>query len=249
MVEKPILKTKNLKKHFGRIKAVDGVNIEIPKDKIVSLIGPNGAGKTTFFNLVTGAIEPDAGKVIYQGEDITDANVRDMMDLGIGRTFQTPRPFSSLSVEENSKIAVDRRGDNLSEALFLPKKGSEEIRARVEEVLSKLGIEYLIDKNAGVLNVGQQKLLEIAKVAMGDPKLFLLDEPVAGVPDIIMERIMDYLRYLKEQGKSVMVIEHRMEAVMSISDEIFVLHNGKKLAHGEPKEISENEEVQEAYMG
>lgn len=248
-----LLETKGLKKHFGGIKAVDGVDINIGEgEDLVGLIGPNGAGKTTFYNLVTGVISPDEGEIWYKGEDIFGKSPVEVFDKGIGRTWQTPKIFSSLTVAENMLFVPNNIYQNPIRALITPMSSineeDEKLRERAYEILEGTGLYEKRDHYGGELNVGERKSLELSRVLMADPELVLADEPTAGLGDEDTRMIMDYLEEISEE-RTLVVIEHKMGVVMNISKRIIVLNKGKVLTEGSPKEVQENEEVRRVYLG
>jgi branched-chain amino acid transport system ATP-binding protein len=232
-----ILETQNLNKAFGGLVAVDNLNLEIPEGEITGLIGPNGSGKTTTFQLITGLYSIDKGKVFLEGEDITELGVSKRAARGIGRTFQTPKPFGSMSVKENMLVANT------------PDLSGQAKRDRADEILDDIDLAHESDSRAKDLSGGQKKLLEIGRTLMLDPKVILLDEPAAGVNPALMDEILDYIRELNDRGRTFLIIEHDMSIISGICDEVVVMNNGEAIASGPFAEVRENEDVQNAYLG
>ena len=231
------LDVQNLHKHFGGIKAVDGCHLQIPKGKISGLIGPNGSGKTTTFNLLTGVISPDSGKVIYQGEDIAGLKPYQIFGKGITRTFQITRIYREMTVFEN-----------LLSVTYL-KMPMGEVRERAEELMEFVTLTKLRDEYGGYLSYGQQKLLEFARALMTDPDLILLDEPAAGVNRTLLASLLERIHELQRMGKTILIVEHDMNLIMNHCEKVFVMDYGVNIAEGVPAEIQNNERVVEAYFG
>ncbi|MGP3956557.1 ABC transporter ATP-binding protein [Nonomuraea sp. 3N208] len=239
------LRTEGLSKSFGGVLAVDGASVELLEGKINGLIGPNGSGKTTFFNLITGMIKPDAGRVLYRDRDITRHSPHRIAHAGIGRTFQLCRVFPRLTVLENMLVAVRRT--RLRELLAgLRDKGEVE---RARHWLRRMGIEHLEDAEARDLSYGQQKLLELAAILMAEPELVLLDEPAGGVNPALIDRIVSLVRDLNAEGRTFLVVEHNMDMVMGMCDHVIVFDRGAPIAAGPPSVIRDDPRVLEAYLG
>jgi ABC-type branched-subunit amino acid transport system ATPase component len=215
--------------------AVNGVSMALEARRIYGLIGPNGSGKTTFFNCITGLERRDAGRVIFKGERIDHLKPYQIALRGIGRTFQVIRVFPELTALEN--LMVVTRGD----------AGTAERRAR--ELLGLVRLDGLRKEYAGNLSYGQQKLVEFARVLMRDPALILLDEPAAGVNRTLLNDLLEAVRRLRDQGATVLLVEHDMKVVMGLCETVFVLDHGEKIAEGPPGTIQADERVIEAYFG
>ncbi len=229
------LEVEGLRKHFGGVTAVDGVSLALETGRIHGLIGPNGSGKTTLFNCITGLERRDAGHVRFNGERIDGLRPWQIAQKGIGRTFQVIRVFPELSALEN--LLVVTRG-SLAAA-----------RERALELLAFVKLERLRDEYAGNLSYGQQKLVEFVRVLMRDPALVLLDEPAAGVNRTLLNDLLDAVRRLRDQGKTILLVEHDMKVIMGLCETVFVLDHGEKIAEGPPGRIQTDERVIEAYFG
>ena len=244
-----MLKVENLTKYFGGVKAVNACSFEIEKGKITALIGPNGSGKTTIFNLISGIIKPDQGKIFFDGKDITNFSVDKISNFGISRVFQQSRLFKNLTVKENLFLAIDNEDTKLWKNIFGLNKITKEKEERVAEVLKEFGILEIENKTASELSFGQKRLVELARTILNPHKLLMLDEPVAGVNSKIRTDIVNLLLKLKKSGETVLLIEHDMMFTLGLADDIIVLYSGKVIATGKPDEIRNNKLVLEAYLG
>jgi neutral amino acid transport system ATP-binding protein len=249
----PVLSASGLVKTFGGVKAVNDASIEVAAGSITGLIGPNGAGKTTLFNLLSNFIQPDQGRVLFDGEPIEKLQPHQIAQRGMIRTFQVARVLSRLSVMENMLLAAQHQaGEKFWNTWVLSKqiaKEERESRDRAFEILESVGLAAKANDYAGALSGGQRKLLEIARALMTRPKLVLLDEPAAGVNPTLINQICEYITYWNRQGLTFLVIEHNMDVIMSLCDRVWVLAEGTNLAVGSPSEVQTNPKVLEAYLG
>ena len=249
MTQEPIIETKNLVKHFGALAAVDGVSIQIQRNTIHAIIGPNGAGKTTFFNLLSGNLKPTSGKVFYNGKDITGHPIHKMIHFGIGRSFQITNIFPNLTVFENIRLAsqaMEKQNFNF----VIDASQLKNCEQRTWEVIEKVGLKGKGSLAARTLPHGDQRKLELGMILAPDPEVLLLDEPTAGMAAEQVPELIKLIQEIQESGtKTVVLVEHNMNVVMSISDTITVMHLGKVLAEGKPSDIAANKEVQTAYLG
>jgi branched-chain amino acid transport system ATP-binding protein len=244
-----ILKTENLRKEFGGLVAVADVSIQVKKHQLHSIIGPNGAGKTTFFNLLSGHHEPTRGKIFFKGKNITQLPAHRIAHIGIGRSFQITNLFPNLTALENVRLAVQALGnDNLK--FWHHHTHFERYEKRALEILAQVDMTGEAHVPARVLPHGSQRKLELAIILASDPELLLLDEPTAGMAREEIPMLMNVIRSIKALGtKTIMLVEHKMDLVMNVSDWITVMHQGKVLAEGTPQEIADDETVQSAYLG
>jgi neutral amino acid transport system ATP-binding protein len=240
-----LLEVDGLSKRFGGVVAVDSCSLSVPAGSITGLIGPNGSGKTTVFNLVTGFLPADGGKLRFKSRSIAGLGPDRIYALGIARTFQLARIFPRLTALENMLVPVRRAG--LRALLSRGQWGHEKERAM--EMLEFMDISKVAGTLGGALSYGQRKLLELAAVMMARPELVLLDEPAGGVNPVLLERIAEHIRQLNRQGVTFLLVEHNMGFVMNLCHDVIVLHQGRVIAKGTPREVRENPAVLDAYLG
>ncbi len=244
-----ILETRDLRREFGALVAVADMSVEVEQGSLHSIIGPNGAGKTTFFNLVSGTLPATSGRVFYKGDDITDLPVHRTIHRGIGRSFQITNIFPNLPVHENIRLACQAMGSD-SFKLFRSHRRFEGYLERTAEVLEQVGLTSRAIQLARTLPHGDQRKLELGMILAPDPEVLMLDEPTAGMAAEQVPELMSLIQQIQESGsKTVVLVEHNMNVVMSVSDRITVMHQGSKLAEGTPEEIAANDAVRTAYLG
>lgn len=244
-----MLKIKNLSKRFGGVKAVNNCSFEIKKGKISALIGPNGSGKSTIFNLVSGVLKVDSGKIIFDGKEITNQPIEKISNLGISRIFQKSRLFGNLTIKENMLLALDNEDEKFWKSFFGLNKTTRKKEEKIKEMLKLVKMHEHERKHARNLSYGQKRLVEIARAIINPHKLLMLDEPVAGVTPILRKELSEALLRLKKQGETIFIIEHDMNFVLNLADEVIVMDEGKVIARGKPSEIKNNKKVLEAYLG
>jgi neutral amino acid transport system ATP-binding protein len=247
-----ILTANNIRREFGGIIAVDVDHFEVQEGSITALIGPNGAGKTTFFNLLTGFDQPNLGSWTFQGKDMSKVASHRTAAFGMVRTFQLTKSLTKLSVIENMRLgATDQKGEKWWNGLFSAVwKGQEaEITERADELLTRFQMSHMRDEYAGALSGGQRKLLEMARALMTNPTLVMLDEPMAGVNPALKQSLNEHIRGLRDQGMTVLFVEHDMDMVHDVSDWVIVMAEGRIIAEGTPDDIAKNSAVIDAYLG
>jgi len=244
-----LLETRDLCRYFGGLKAVDVVDLKVHDGHFHSIIGPNGAGKTTLFNLLSSALKPTRGQVLLRGQDITDLPPHRMAHIGIGRSYQITNIFPTLTVLENVRLAAQSLGrDNYK--LLAPITRFSDYEERALAALDETGLTS-VSRVPGInLNHGDKRKLELAILLAQNPEILLLDEPTAGLASESVPEFMALIDNVRKRGKkTVVLVEHNMNVVMSLSDRISVMHQGRLLAEGSPAEITRNAEVQKAYLG
>jgi branched-chain amino acid transport system ATP-binding protein len=252
-VPEAFIEAEGLVREFGGVRAVDGMALSLARGEMVGLIGPNGAGKTTLFNLVAGTLRPTAGRIRIAGADVTREGPERRIGRGVGRTFQIPRPFAEMTVLEN--VLTGAQGQSGERALLnfaRPARVAAEERAavaRARDLLDFVTLSRLEAEPARVLSGGQRKLLELARVLMAEPRAILLDEPAAGVNPTLLEIVIDRIRTLHAQGRTILLIEHNMDMVARLCSRVVVMAAGRHLAAGTPAAVARDPSVVAAYLG
>ncbi|MDE2386652.1 MAG: ABC transporter ATP-binding protein [Actinomycetales bacterium] len=248
----PILIASGVRRQFGGLTAVNVEHVEIPRGKITALIGPNGAGKTTFFNLLTGFDKPNEGNWTFDGKELAGVASYKVARLGMIRTFQLTKALSLLTVIENMRLgAQDQPGEGFLRAFIRPlwARREREITEVADELLKRFKLDAKREDYAAALSGGQRKLLEMARALMSNPKLVMLDEPMAGVNPALTQSLLDHIKQLKNNGTTVLFVEHDMHMVRHISDWVIVMAEGKVVAEGPPADVMKDQAVIDAYLG
>lgn len=248
----PLLVVNGVTRAFGGLRAVDVAHLEIPRHAITALIGPNGAGKTTFFNLLTGFDSANAGDWYFDGTPLAGVAPHRVAKLGMVRTFQLTKALTRLTVLENMLLgSTAHPGERFRTALIPPlwRAHEREIEERAEALLERFNLTHMRDEYAGTLSGGQRRLLEMARAMMTDPTLLMLDEPMAGVNPALVQSLLGHITALRDEGTTVVFVEHDMDVVMEISDWVVVLAQGAVIAEGPPASIVSNPDVIDAYLG
>jgi branched-chain amino acid transport system ATP-binding protein len=247
-----ILAASSVRRRFGGIVAVDVDHVEVQRHSITALIGPNGAGKTTLFNLLSGFDDPDEGSWSFDGRKLDKVVAHRTAKMGMVRTFQLTKSLTKMSVIENMKLgATGQRGERWWNGLlpFTWRQQETEIEARADELLRRFKLDHMRDEYAGTLSGGQRKLLEMARSLMTGPQMVMLDEPMAGVNPALKQSLNQHIKGLRDEGLTVLFVEHDMDMVHDISDWVIVMAEGRIIAEGTPDQISHNQAVIDAYLG
>ncbi|HSI79925.1 MAG TPA: ABC transporter ATP-binding protein [Solirubrobacterales bacterium] len=251
---KPILEIVDVWKHFGGIHAVAGASFAVPEGSITALIGPNGAGKTTLFNVITGFYRPDRGVIAYEGRSVFGKRPHAIAKAGMVRTFQITKALAAMPVIDNMMLAAPHQpGEQLPTLIARPLASlnrEREVHDLALELLERFDLHTKAEDYAGTLSGGQRKLLELARALMAEPRMVLLDEPMAGINPTLGRRLLDHMHELRErEGVTFLFIEHDMEVVMNHSDEVVVMAQGDVIVKGPPHEIRNDKRVIDAYLG
>ena len=248
----PILVADGVRRAFGGLVAVDVDHLEVQRGAITALIGPNGAGKTTFFNLLTNFDAPDTGSRLFEGNDLAGVSAYKVANLGMVRTFQLTKSLSKMTVIDNMCLGgTGQTGESFFKALFpfLWRRQEAEITERADALLERFKLSHMRDEFAGTLSGGQRKLLEMARALMVKPNMVMLDEPMAGVNPALKQSLLDHVKGLRDEGMTVLFVEHDMDMVQEISDWVVVMAEGRIIAEGPPESIASNQAVIDAYLG
>ncbi len=244
-----VLEIQNITKAFGGVKAVDRCTFQVKKGSITGLIGPNGAGKTTIFNIISGLLRPDEGTVYLSDKDITHLAPYSRSELGLGRSYQAIRIFEELTALQNIVVAFHENKETLWQS-FLPfSKHQKKLEKRAMKLLESVGLEEKSNLKGYELSYGQKKLIEILRAKANDAGLILLDEPTAGINPTLIKTIEKVIKNFQKEGKTILIVEHNMPFIMDLCDTIVVMDRGHNIAMGKPKEIQDNPQVLEAYLG
>lgn len=244
-----MLKVQNIYKSFGGVKAVTGCSFGVKPNLITALIGPNGAGKSTVFNLISGIIKPDEGKIVFNEKDITKKSPEAISNLGMSRLFQKSRLFNNLTVKDNLLLAIDNEDTKFLKNLLGKNKITKEKEGSIKQILKLVEMESFENYTARDLSFGQKRLVELARAILNPHTFLMLDEPVAGVNPKLREVIANILLELKAKQENILLIEHDMHFTFSVADWVVVMQEGRVLVEGKPDEIKNNPKVLEAYLG
>lgn len=242
------ISVENVSRHFGGVRAVDGVSFTVKDGSIAGLIGPNGAGKTTMFNAITGVLAPTEGTIRLGERDVTGLSIADCSALGVARTFQSPRCFTSLTVSQNVEVMFHDRRESLWGALF-GRGSTARHREQAAETLQRVGLAHLADRSTELLSGGELRMLEIARQLARSPELLMLDEPTAGLDREHQDQLSRILADLNAEGATILLVEHNLRFLFENVQDVLVMASGRLIASGDPADISRDEVVINAYLG
>lgn len=248
MTDHAMLSLEQIGLRIGGARILEGVSLDVPAGQMLGVIGPNGAGKTTLFNVVSGVVRPTAGRVLLDGADVTREPIHRRAAAGLGRTFQTSSLFPALSVLENVRLAAQAHAGGATSLVRIP-RSSDAASERALECLAEVGLEHRAGAEASGLAHGEKRKVEIAMLLATDPKVILLDEPMAGVASGDVPALTEVIRGLHRGGRTVLMVEHHMEVVLGLVDRVAVMHHGELLAVDTPEAVMANPTVQSAYLG
>ena len=248
MTDHPMLRLEHVGLRIGGARILNDVSLDVPAGEMLGVIGPNGAGKTTLFNVVSGVIRPTEGKVLLDGQEVTNVAIHRRAAAGLGRTFQTSSLFPALSVVENVRLVAQAHAGGATSVFRTPRR-TDAATTRAHESLAEVGLEHRADAAASGLSHGEKRKLEIAMLIAMEPKVILLDEPMAGVGSADVPALTEVIRGLHRGGRTVLMVEHHMEVVLGLVDRVAVMHHGELLAVDTPEAVMANPTVQSAYLG
>lgn len=244
----PLIRTENLTISFGAHRAVNNVTLSLERNKFTTILGPNGAGKTTLFNLISGLLKPTEGKIFFKGTDVTGLSPIERVRMGMGRSFQLTNVFPHLTTYENVRLAMQAR-ENIGYRIFTDHRSFHQLNEKTDEILERVLLKDKRQFIAGNLSHGEQRKLELGMVLALEPEVLLLDEPTAGMAIEEVPTMVDILNKTKKLGTTIILIEHKMDMVKTLSDKLMIIVNGGMLVEGDPEEVSRNPEVLKAYLG
>lgn len=248
MTDHPMLRLEHVGLRIGGARILNDVSLDVPAGEMLGVIGPNGAGKTTLFNVVSGVIRPTEGRVLLDGQDVTGVAIHRRAAAGLGRTFQTSSMFPALTVVENVRLVAQAHAGGATSVFRTPRR-TDAATTRALETLAEVGLEHRADAAASGLSHGEKRKLEIAMLIAMEPKVVLLDEPMAGVGSADVPALTEVIRGLHRGGRTVLMVEHHMEVVLGLVDRVAVMHHGELLAVDTPEAVMANPTVQSAYLG
>ena len=248
MTDHPMLRLEHVGLRIGGARILNDVSLDVPAGEMLGVIGPNGAGKTTLFNVVSGVIRPTEGTVLLDGQEVTNVAIHRRAAAGLGRTFQTSSLFPALSVVENVRLVAQAHAGGATSVFRTPRR-TDAATTRAHEALAEVGLEHRADAAASGLSHGEKRKLEIAMLIAMEPKVILLDEPMAGVGSADVPALTEVIRGLHRGGRTVLMVEHHMEVVLGLVDRVAVMHHGELLAVDTPEAVMANPTVQSAYLG